>query len=52
MKTNLYGSYTRYTHASCDAVIVLEANDGIIVLNGADESATRVIYEQLLENVE
>ena len=49
---DLYGSYTRYTHASCDAVIVLEANDGIIVLNGADESATRVIYEQLLENVE
>lgn len=51
-ENDLYGSYTRYTHASCDAVIVLEANDGIIVLNGADESATRVIYEQLLENVE
>lgn len=51
-ENTLYGRYTRYTHASCDAVIVLEANDGIIVLNGADESATRVIYEQLLENVE
>lgn len=51
-QNDLYGSYTRYTHASCDAVIVLEANDGIIVLNGADESATRMVYEQLLENVE
>lgn len=51
-ENDLYGSYTRYTHASCDAVIVLEANDGIIVLNGADESATRMVYEQLLENVE
>lgn len=51
-ENDLYGSYTRYTHASCDAVIVLEANDGTIVLNGADESATRAIYEQLLENVE
>lgn len=51
-ENDLYGSYTRYTHASCDAVIVLEANAGIIVLNGADESATCAIYEQLLENVE
>ncbi len=51
-ENDLYGSYTRYTHASCDAVIVLEANDGTIVLNGADESTTRAIYEQLLENVE
>ena len=51
-ENDLYGSYTRYTHASCDAVIVLESNDGTIVLNGADESATRAIYEQLLENIE
>lgn len=51
-ENDLYGSYTRYTHASCDAVIVLEANDETIVLNGADESATRAIYEHLLENVE
>lgn len=51
-ENDLYGSYTRYTHASCDAVIVLEANDGTIVLNGADESTTRAIYEHLLENVE
>lgn len=51
-ENDLYGSYTRYTHASCDAVIVLEATDETIVLNGADESATRAIYEHLLENVE
>ena len=51
-ENDLYGSYTRYTHASCDAVIVLESNSDTIVLNGADESATRAIYEQLLENIE
>lgn len=51
-ENDLYGSYTRYTHASCDAVIVLESNSDTIVLNAADESATRAIYEQLLENIE
>lgn len=51
-ENTLYGRYTRYTHASCDAVIVLESNSDTIVLNAADESATRAIYEQLLENIE
>ena len=51
-ENDLYGSYTRYTHASCDAVVVLESNSDTIVLNAADESATRAIYEQLLENIE
>jgi len=46
-----YGSYTRYTHASCDVVIVLETSDDTIVLSDADESTPHAIYEHWLENV-
>lgn len=51
-ENTLYGRYTRYTHASCDACIVMDAGGETIVINGADEEATKAIYETLREHVE
>lgn len=50
-ENTLYGRYTRYTHASCDACIVMDAGGETIVINGADEEATKAIYETLREHV-
>lgn len=50
-KNSLYGRYTRYIHASCDAVIVMNVNGEIVVLNGADEAATRALYDELQARV-
>lgn len=51
-ENTLYGGYTRYTHASCDACIVMDAGGETVVINGADEEATKAIYEILREHVE
>lgn len=51
-ENTLYGRYTRYTHASCDACIVMDAGGETVVINGADEEATKAIYETLREHVE
>lgn len=48
----LYGRYTRYTHASCDAVIVMDVSDEIVVLNGTDEAETQALYDELQTCVE
>lgn len=50
-ENDLYGSYIRYTHTDCDACVVIETNSETIVLNDANENATRTIYEQLMENM-
>lgn len=50
-KNSLYGRYTRYTHASCDAVIVMNVDGETVVLNGADEAATRALYDELQARV-
>lgn len=46
-ENTLYGRYTRYTHASCDACIVLEVDGETIVLNEADATATKELYDAL-----
>lgn len=46
-ENTLYGDYTRYTHASCDACIVLEVDGETIVLNEADATATKELYDAL-----
>ena len=46
-ENTLYGDYTRYTHASCDACIVLEVDGDTIVLNEADATATKGLYDAL-----
>lgn len=48
-KNDEFGKYTRYSYTECDSCIVLTAKGEIFVLNGADDEATRAIYEELLE---
>ena len=48
-ENDAYGTYLRYTHASCGLWVVLTMADGeTVVLNGADEAETRQLYEDLL----
>ncbi len=43
-----YGDYTRYTHTSCGACIVVTTAGGeTVVLNGPDEAATQALYAEL-----
>lgn len=42
-----FGRYTRYSYAACDACIVLDLGDGILVINGKDELETKTLYNQL-----
>lgn len=42
-----YGNYTRYTYASCDDCIVLDAGGQTIVLNGPDATSTEALYQTL-----
>ena len=51
-ENTLYGRYTRYTHASCDACIVMDAGGATIVINGADEEDTQALYDELQVRVE
>lgn len=51
-ENTLYGRYTRYTHASCDACIVMDAGGATIVINGADEEDTQALYDELQARVE
>lgn len=47
-----YGAYTRYTFTSCDACVELTVNGKIIVVNGADEEATKRIYDTVKRKIE
>lgn len=46
-----YGDYTRYTHADCDACIILEVDGETIVLNEADTDNTNKLYEELQKHL-
>ena len=48
-ENDLYGDYTRYTFASCDACVVLESDGRTIVLNAPDAASTQELYQSLLE---
>lgn len=50
-ENSLYGRYVRYTYEDCDACVTLKVDDKTIVLNEADEAATKNLYEELLEKV-
>ena len=50
-QNDLYGSYTRYTYASCDACVVLEVDGQTVVLNGPDEASTQALYDAIQEHV-
>jgi uncharacterized membrane protein len=42
-----FGNYTRYTYTQQKACVVLNSGGRILVLNGADDAATRAIYDEL-----
>ena len=46
-----FGNHTRYTYTGCAACIVLRSGDDVLVLNAADEAATRALYEALAEEI-
>ena len=48
-RNDIYGDYIRYTHASCHSYVVMDIGGKILVVNGADESETKKIYDTLRE---
>ena len=48
-RNDIYGDYIRYTHASCHSYVVMDIGGKILVVNGADESETKKIYDTLVE---
>ena len=46
-----FGNYTRYTYTQTNPCIVLEVEGKILVINGIDEAATKVIYETLQSKI-
>ena len=48
-RNDIYGDYIRYTHASCHSYVVMGIGGKILVVNGADDSETKRIYDTLIE---
>ena len=48
-RNDIYGDYIRSTHASCHSYVVMDIGGKILVVNGADESETKKIYDTLRE---
>lgn len=46
-----FGTYTRYSYTKCPSAVVLELQDGVLVISGQDEAATLEIYETLSAHV-
>ena len=46
-RNDAFGSYTRYAYTGCDASIVMQVKGKTVVLSGADEEATKALYEEL-----
>ena len=46
-RNDAFGSYTRYAYTGCDACIVMQVKGKSVVLSGADEAATKALYEEL-----
>lgn len=47
-----FGSFTRYTYASCESCIVLTVGERTLVISGQDAEATKAIYQELLNRTE
>lgn len=46
-RNDAFGSYTRYAYTGCDSCIVMQVKGKTVVLSGADEAATKALYEEL-----
>lgn len=47
-KNDEFGRYTRYSHISCDSCVVITIGDGVLVLNGENDTETKDIYDKLM----
>lgn len=47
-----FGPYTRYCYEKCKECVVLEIGGKMLVINGEDEAATKVLYEKLLNCIQ
>ena len=50
-KNDIFGNYIRYTHASCHSYVVMYIDEKILVVNGANDSETKGIYQIISEKV-
>ena len=50
-RNDVYGNYIRYTHSSCHSYVVMSIDGKILVVNGANDSATKEIYHTISEKV-
>ena len=48
-KNDIFGNYIRYTHASCHSYVVMYIDGKILVVNGANDSETKEIYQIISE---
>ena len=46
-KNGEFGDYMLYSYTSCDTFVVLDTEQGIVVLNGKDDAATRKLYSDI-----
>ncbi|MBQ7289226.1 MAG: SdpI family protein [Clostridia bacterium] len=46
-----FGTYTRYAYTGCDACIVLEVDQKILVISGKNKEATKQIYDLLSSKI-
>lgn len=47
-----YGYYTRYSYTKCDAGIMLDLGDSIVVISDVDEVSTKILYEEIVSILE
>ena len=50
-RNDVYGDYIRYTHSSCHSYVVMSIDGKILVVNGADDSETKEIYQTIREKM-
>ena len=50
-RNDAFGSYTRYAYTGCDSCIVMQVEGRTVVLSGADEAATKALYEELNDRI-
>jgi uncharacterized membrane protein len=50
-ENEIYGNYTRYTYAGCPSCVVLTVDGETVVINGADDEATREIFDMVKESL-
>lgn len=51
-KNDQLGDYIAYLNVKCDACVIVRSEGNVLVLNGADERETKVIYDTLLSKIQ